>query len=291
MPVESLNDTPEEVLDNLHLIEDGKLKNAAILLFGKEPARFFTCADFRLGRFIQDDTDLIFQDIVEGNIIQMADRVMETLKSKYLISPIHYEGMQRIEPLEIPEKALREAIYNAIIHKDYTGVQIQMKVFNDHIWLWNDGNLPENYTVETLLHKHTSKPRNLNIANAFYKAGFIESWGRGIGIIQAGFKNAGLSAPKLEATMGGVLIVMPRGCPNVNETVNETVNKTVKISKSEACVLDLIQNDNAITYQTLMKVTKLSRATIARIIKKLQDKGFIHRIGSDKNGIWEISNK
>ena len=45
------------------------------------------------------------------------------------------------------EKALREAIYNAIIHKDYTGVQIQMKVFNDHIWLWNDGNLPENYTV------------------------------------------------------------------------------------------------------------------------------------------------
>lgn len=75
------------------------------------------------------------------------------------------------------EKALREAIYNAIIHKDYTGVQIQMKVFNDHIWLWNDGNLPENYTVETLLHKHTSKPRNLNIANAFYKAGFIESWG------------------------------------------------------------------------------------------------------------------
>ena len=115
----------------------------------------------------------------------------------------------------------------AIIHKDYTGVQIQMKVFNDHIWLWNDGNLPENYTVETLLHKHTSKPRNLNIANAFYKAGFIESWGRGIGIIQAGFKNAGLSAPKLEATMGGVLIVMPRGCPNVNETVNDTATRQV----------------------------------------------------------------
>lgn len=227
MPVESLNDTPEEVLDNLHLIEDGKLKNAAILLFGKEPARFFTCADFRLGRFIQDDTDLIFQDIVEGNIIQMADRVMETLKSKYLISPIHYEGMQRIEPLEIPEKALREAIYNAIIHKDYTGVQIQMKVFNDHIWLWNDGNLPENYTVETLLHKHTSKPRNLNIANAFYKAGFIESWGRGIGIIQAGFKNVGLPAPKLEATMGGVLVIMPRGCQKTNETVNDTATRQV----------------------------------------------------------------
>ena len=102
-----------------------------------------------------------------------------------------------------------------------------MKVFNDHIWLWNDGNLPENYTVETLLHKHTSKPRNLNIANAFYKAGFIESWGRGIGIIQAGFKNAGLSAPKLEATMGGVLVIMPRGCQKTNETVKDTATRQV----------------------------------------------------------------
>lgn len=80
--------------------------------------------------------------------------------------------------------------------------------------------------MEDIPNKHTSKPRNLNIANAFYKAGFIESWGRGIGIIQAGFKNAGLPAPKLEATMGGVLVVLPRGCQKTNETVNETVNDT-----------------------------------------------------------------
>ena len=141
--------------------------------------------------------------------------------------------------------------------------------------------------MEDIPSKHTSKPRNLNIANAFYKAGFIESWGRGIGIIQAGFKNARLPAPKLEATMGGVLVVLPRGCQKTNETVNETV----KISESEAIVLDLIQKDNSVTYQALIQITKLSRATIARIIKKLQDNGFIHRKGSDKNGIWEIINK
>lgn len=81
--------------------------------------------------------------------------------------------------------------------------------------------------MEDIPNKHTSKPRNLNIANAFYKAGFIESWGRGIGIIQAGFKQAELPAPKLEATMGGVLIVMPRGCQKTNETVNDIVNDTV----------------------------------------------------------------
>jgi len=110
----------------------------------------------------------------------MADRVIELLKSKYLISPIHYEGLQRIEDLEIPEDALREAIFNAIIHKDYTGVHIQMKVWDDRIEIWNDGGLPYDMSIEKLLGPHTSKPRNVNIASVFYKAGFIESWGRGI---------------------------------------------------------------------------------------------------------------
>lgn len=120
-----------------------------------------------------------FQDVIDGNIIQMTDKVIEVLKSKYLISPIHYEGLQRIESLEIPEDALREAIFNSIIHKDYTGVHIQMKVYNDRVMLWNEGNLPEGYTVETLMGEHSSKPLNRNIANAFYKAGFIEAWGHG----------------------------------------------------------------------------------------------------------------
>jgi len=60
----------------------------------------------------------------------MPDRVIETLRSKYLVSPIHYEGLQRKEPLEIPEDGLREMLCNSLIHKDYTGTFIQMKVFD-----------------------------------------------------------------------------------------------------------------------------------------------------------------
>ena len=73
-------------------------------------------------------------------------------------------------------------------HKDYCGVTILLKVYNDKIILWNEGKLPEGYTVETLLGDHSSKPRNRNIANVFYKAGFIESWGRGISKIFDGIK-------------------------------------------------------------------------------------------------------
>jgi len=170
------NDDLATVLENLDLFTDnGKLKNAALLLFGKRPSRFFPSVSFKIGRFIEGDDDLRFQDVVDGNILQMADKVMDVLKSKYLISPIHYEGLQRIERLEVPEEALREAIFNSIIHKDYTGAPIQLSVYNDKLILWNEGRLPDDFSIETLLGKHPSRPANKNIADIFFKAGFIEA--------------------------------------------------------------------------------------------------------------------
>ena len=189
----------ETILQNLRLLTtDGKLKSAAILLFGKCPQRHFTGIEFRIGRFVRDEGDLLIQDSIEGNLIQMADKVVETLKSKYLISPIHYEGMVRVEPLEIPEKGLREILYNAICHKDYTGVHIQMKVYNDRVTLWNQGELPAGFDMNVLLREHASRPRNKNIADAFFKAGFIEAWGRGMKIIKDSFAAANMPMPTIE---------------------------------------------------------------------------------------------
>lgn len=121
------------------------------MLFGKNPLRFFPSIAFKIGRFGKNEADLMFQDVIEGNIIQMADRVMEILQGKYLVSPVRFEGMQRYETLEIPKEALREILYNAIAHKDYAGPDIQMHVYDDHIEVWNEGELPEGYTEETLM--------------------------------------------------------------------------------------------------------------------------------------------
>ena len=181
MPYSALTDNTETILHNLHLLtKDGKLTNAAILLFGKNPQNHFITAYFRIGRFGIDDTDLIHQDEIDGNIIQMADKVMWKLRTDYLTAPIHYEGMHRIEQLEIPEDALRELVYNAIVHRDYLGTNTQMKVYNDKIWFWNAGKLPEEFDVNKVSSEHLSNPRNHLIASVFYRAGFIESCGRGI---------------------------------------------------------------------------------------------------------------
>ena len=214
----------ETLLQNLDLInEEGKLKNAALLLFAKRPQRYFTSVRFNIGRFSGSESNLITQDVIEGNIIQMADRVMEILKSKYLTMPITFKGMNRIEKLEVPEEALREILYNAIIHKDYTGVHIQMRVWDDYCEVWNEGDLPVGFTPETLLGQHASRPRNRNIANAFFKAGFIDAWGRGYKKIREGFEGAGLPMPKIESAFGGVRVTFQRNNVNVSKTAAEII--------------------------------------------------------------------
>ncbi|HEX4372861.1 MAG TPA: ATP-binding protein, partial [Puia sp.] len=164
---------------------------------------------FKIGRFGNSDTDLKFQDVIKGNIFDMADKVLEILRSKYLTSPIHYEGLLRKEELEYPEVALREAILNAIVHKDYTGEMIQMSVYDDKIMLWNPGSIPEDIK-EKLKDKHPSRPRNKNIAEVFFAAGYIEVWGRGILKMIEACKKVGLPEPEIKEESGGVWVTFFR---------------------------------------------------------------------------------
>ena len=286
MPIEMLL----EILDLID--EEGKLKNAALLLFAKKPQRYFTSVRFNIGRFSGSESNLITQDVIEGNIIQMADRVVEVLKSKYLTMPITFKGMNRIEKLEVPEDALREILYNAIVHKDYTGAHIQMRVWDDRCEVWNEGELPVGYTPETLLERHSSRPRNRNIANAFFKAGFIDAWGRGYKKICEGFDAAGLPIPKIETADGGVRVTFQRNNVNNVLTGGQISSLTGGQTSSQTTadiVFDLIRQNPRITKSDIAKATGISKSYIQRCINKLKKENKILRKGSPTyGGIWEI---
>lgn len=131
-----------ELLDKLNLLEGGAVKRAAIVLFGKNPERFYPNMAVKLGRFGQDAGDLITQDLIEGNLIEVLDQTIETLRSKYLKFEISYKGIQRIERPEYPIEALREILLNALIHRSYMGSNTLVRIFDDHIHVWNDGPRP-----------------------------------------------------------------------------------------------------------------------------------------------------
>ena len=300
MDESEVNSSTEDVLRNLSLFtREGELKNAAILLFGKHVGQFFPSAVFKIGRFHTDESDLIIQDVIEGNLIQMASRVMEVLRTKYLLSPIHYEGLQRIEQLEIPDKALRELIYNAISHKAYNGPAIQMRIYDRSIELWNYGLLPKELTPAALMQKHSSYPRNHNIANVFYKAGFVESWGRGFKKIAEEFERANLPLPTIEENGGGVMAIIQRKTVdeviaerdgNVgNMSVTNVGNVSVrKLSDRQRNIISMIEENPFVTAKEMSVTMSVTKRTIERNLSVLQKAGIIRHEGRVNAGVWVI---
>ncbi|MEN6619740.1 MAG: ATP-binding protein [Rikenellaceae bacterium] len=191
-----LTDTNEVLLNNLKLTDNGYLKRAAILLFHPDPEKFVSGAYIKIG-FFRTDSDLLFQDVINGNLFEQVEKTMDLLLTKYTKALISYEGLTRVETYEYPKDALREALLNAVAHKDYTGpYPIQISVYPDKIMIWNYGKLPENWTVEDLQDKHSSQPRNPDIATAFFRSGYVESWGRGMDKMKNLCQEAKIPAPQ-----------------------------------------------------------------------------------------------
>lgn len=101
------------ILQKLNLIEKGKLKRAAILLFGKDPRKYFISAFIQVGRFVSE-SEVVSTDVIEGNLFEQVEKTIELLRLKYLENRFYYEGIYRKEDLIYPEEALREAVINAI---------------------------------------------------------------------------------------------------------------------------------------------------------------------------------
>ncbi len=275
----------QKLFENLKLVRKNEFTRAAILLFAKEPTRFFSAAGCKIGRFRGNDpTDLIADNLIEGNLFNMPDKIMELLQTKYLPSQYTYIGMQRTQILALPEKALREAILNAIIHRDYGGfASVMIRVYDRRLSIWNDGSLIAPLSIEMLREEHPSLLRNRLIANVFYYAGYIEAWGRGTLSIIKQMAQAGLPEPDFSTKGGGFEIAF--NYEPVSEPVSEPVNKR------QQAIIGLIQNNNSISINELAESCKAGRETRKRELKKLKELKLLQRVGSDKAGYWEIIQK
>ena len=173
----------------------------------------------------------------------------------------------------------REAIFNALIHQDFSaGVPVQISVYKDKLYISNDCVFPANWTAETLMQKHRSLPHNPDIANTFFRAGFIESWGRGVEKICRLCKEYGISEPEYTVHPNDIMMMFKANMIAVAQK-DDTVN----------AILALIKQNPSITYEALTEKTGKSRRTISRIITELKTTGTLVRVGSDKSGHWEIN--
>lgn len=263
---DSLTDSNEHLIENLQLKEGEYLKRAAILLFHPSPEKFVTGAYIKIGYF-QTDDDLKFQDEIHGNLFEQIEKSMDLLFTKYMKAEISYEGINRVEKFEYPKEAVREALLNAIAHKDYSGgVPIQISIYSDKIILWNEGQLPENWTVKTLLEKHASRPYNPDIANALFRSGYIESWGRGTIKIIKECKQAGIPVPVFGYDSSDISVEFRK------DIYNEKYLQSLDLNDRQVKAVLYVKEKGKITNSDYQSLNDVSKATATRDLKELVEK-------------------
>ena len=299
-----LMDDNHGLLEKLRLYEGSYLKRAAALLFHPDPEKYVTGAFVKIG-FFREDMDLVYQDEVHGNLFQQIVKLMDLLCTKYMKAVISYEGIQRIETLPMPREALREALLNACINKDYaepSPIQIRVYENKNKLEIINGGVLPEGWTVETLLSSHRSMPYNPDIANTFFRAGEIEAWGRGIERIITACKNDGFSTPEFRYDASGIWTTFKFEYPeratiqydpkttqkNDPETTRNRPETDQK--KQENVILELIKENPYIQRKELVSRLGIHESSVKRRLASLQEKGIIRHVGPNKGGYWELTN-
>ncbi len=295
MSEEVLADDNDSLLENMELKEGSYLKRAATLLFYDQPEKFVSGAYIKIGFFVTDD-DLRYQDEIHGNLFEQVEKVLEILFSKYLKAYISYEGLQRIEAFLFPYAALREALLNAVVHKDYSsGIPIQISVYHDKIVLWSSGQLPQDWTLERLMGKHPSAPYNPLIANAFFRAGYIESWGRGIEKINRECKEYDLAPPLYDYGMSGLMLTFHASPQHLIKALGEQDaarllgDDSQKTSvKTSVKILELLAANPAMTMAEIASIVGKTVRAIEMASSKLIKEGKLRRIGPDKGGHWEV---
>ncbi len=192
-------------------------------------------------------------------------------------SLIEYDRLQRIEKPEYPFEAIREILLNAIIHRTYYSSPVLISVFNDRIVFWNEGKLPDGFSLETLKTKHPSIPANPRIADVCFKGGLIEAWGRGTLKILEECKKMNLPEPLFELVGDGFSVTL------FKDIYNKAFLLNYKLNERQLDALISFRDNSEIKTNDYMIKYNITDRTALRDLKGLVDKGLLKKSGQRKS--------
>jgi len=268
------------------MTNDGKPCNGAILLFWKNPQKFFPEAQVKCARFA-GTTSVRFLDemTIEGNPFgQMEDALKFVARNTQ--REIRITGRPERESIpEYPEAAIREAVINAICHRDYSVVgTIQVRIYDDRLEVWNPGTLPPSLTIERLYREHPSLPRNPKIALAFYRARLVEHWGTGTLRMADECERLGIKLEFLsESGFFMARFVKPQIAipPSIEPKLNERQRKG----------LDYASKHGQITNRDYQKLCDISRRQALKDLIELVEVGLLIKAGEGRAVRYVMSSK
>jgi len=269
------------ILNRLKLTKDKKLTNAAVLLFGKDPQDFFLQAELKAIRFRGYDETGEMTDFktIGADAITLLERAENFIFDHIPMKAWIESGkLQRQEKWLYPQKAIREALANALAHRDYKSTgKVQVRIFDDRLEIWNPGRLPPELTVEKLKRTHDSIPPNPLIARAFFWIRYAEEVGTGTNKIVQWCKAWGLPEPKYEEA-GGSFVVTFRASRFSGDDL-----ASMGLNERQMQAVQLVKERGAISVIDLKQIfAGVTRKTLYRDLQILVEKGILKAQGTTK---------
>jgi len=301
LPPEVLDESVEGVVENLDLRQGAHLKRTAALLFHPSPHRLVPGAYMKLGCF--RGPDLLFQDVVRGDLFTQVDVTMDLLYTKYTRGLISYDGIYRVETFPVPRSAMREVVINAVVHRDYSShAPIRIRVRDDRISIRNAARLTPGWSAEKLAGERSSRPHNPSIAYAFFRTGLIEAWGWGIRGMMDTCRELGNPMPRWrpEAGCDGLRVTFPfseayRAADAVARgtvaprTTQETARKQPERRNLSRGLADRIlaflrENPSASRRKIAEALAGTTEGSVRYQLDKLKESNRLRRVGPDRGG-------
>lgn len=274
-----------EIIEKLGLLVNEKPTRAALLLFGNDPQKFSPSAYLQVGRF-RSLIDIVDSHEFTGNVLSQIEQCMnwfrDKLETKYVITG----KPQRDTIWEYPLEALREAVTNAVCHRDYRSESsTQIRLFDTSVEIRNPGALPPPLKAADLLKVHPSILRNRRLAESLFNMGLIEKWGSGTLRIVAELKLAGKPEPEFNASEIEQFSVTLHNRPNVDRLKQLELN-----DREIQAVLHLAEYERLTNLQ-YQELYSISKRTATRELDRLITKGLIKRHGTTGVGTYYTLNK
>ena len=297
LPESAASLSVSNLLIKFGLFVEGKLNNAAVLLFCKKEDKQFFQSSIQLARFKGiDKTEFLDTKLLRGNIFDLYDKAMDFLVFCLPVAARIEEGNPvRVETPAIPYKVLREALVNAFIHRDYSysGGTILVAVYDNRINITNSGTVPKGVQFNQLSKEHPSVPRNPLIAGVFYACGKIEKWGRGtLDMIQDCIK-VGNPIPVYSEVCGcfSITLYFKESIRSIYEVAKSIASVTITPRQKEILsILDATQGQSRHEIMTKLQI-QLTDRVMQLELAKLKNLGLVKSQGKANATLWFLVDK
>jgi len=283
-------ETPiKEALNRLNIIQDGNPNNTAILLFGKDPQKFFPQIKIRAGRFKGiEGLDFIDLKVLEGSIPDLREKAMNFI-AEHIKHGVFFDANRRYDKWEYPLRALEEVLNNALAHRDYfSNAEIHLSIYDDRIEVWNPGELPPTLTPEDLKREHKSIPRNKFLADKLFLIKYIEEWGRGTNRIIDEMRDNKLPEPEFKSYSGGFAVILYGPGKSFEEKIEKEKMHYLEINKRQGKAIEYLKTINFISTKVYMELNKVSDKTAFLELKDLLNKNILIKEGKGRTTIYKL---